>query len=73
MRKQWILLISVAFELAYCVRIHCVGIKAGKFEMSAEPGRKAPYSADLRWRVVWQRIELTFREIANNLIAWPWV
>ena len=37
--------------------------------MSAEPGRKAPYSSDLRWRVVWQRIgmELTFREIANNL------
>ena len=37
--------------------------------MSAEPGRKAPYSSDLRWRVVWQRIgmELTFCEIANNL------
>ena len=37
--------------------------------MSAELGRKAPYSSDLRWRVVWQRIgmELTFREIANNL------
>ena len=37
--------------------------------MSAEPGRKAPYSNDLRWRVVWQRVgmEHTFREIANNL------
>ena len=37
--------------------------------MSAEPGRKAPYSSDLRWRVVWQRIgmELSFREIADNL------
>ena len=37
--------------------------------MSAEPGRKAPYSSDIRWRVVWQRIgmELTFREIAENL------
>ena len=36
--------------------------------MSAEPGRKAAYSSDLRWRVVWQRIgmELPFREIANN-------
>ena len=37
--------------------------------MSAEPGRKAPYSSDITWRVVWQRIgmELTFREIAENL------
>jgi hypothetical protein len=37
--------------------------------MSAEPGRKAPYSEDIRWRVVWQRIgmELTFREISKNL------
>lgn len=37
--------------------------------MSAEPGRKAPYSNDIRWRVVWQRIgmELKFRDIANNL------
>ena len=37
--------------------------------MSAEPGRKAAYSSDLRWRVVWQRIgmELSFREIASNL------
>ena len=38
-------------------------------EMSAEPGRKAPYSRDLRWRVVWQRIgmELSFRKISINL------
>lgn len=37
--------------------------------MSAEPGRKAPYSKDLRWRVVWQRIgmELSYREISKNL------
>ena len=37
--------------------------------MSAEPGRKAPYSSDLSWHVVWQRIgmELAFREIATNL------
>ena len=37
--------------------------------MSAEPGRKTAYSADLRWRVVWQRIGmgLTFRKIAENL------
>lgn len=36
---------------------------------SAEPGRKAPYSKDLRWRVVWQRagMELSFRDIARNL------
>ena len=26
-------------------------------EMSAEPGRTAPYGNDLRWRVVWQHIQ----------------
>ena len=37
--------------------------------MSAEPGRKAAYSEDLRWRVIWQRIgmEFTFRQISINL------
>ena len=37
--------------------------------LSAEPGRKAPYSNDLRWRIVWQRagMELSFRHIARNL------
>ena len=37
--------------------------------MSAEPGRKAPYSDDIRWRVVWQKIGmgLKFRTIARNL------
>ena len=37
--------------------------------MSAEPGRKAPYSNDIRWHVVWQRVgmELQFRNIAKNL------
>ena len=37
--------------------------------MSAEPGRKAPYSADLRWRVVYQRIALNLPlySIAKNL------
>ena len=37
--------------------------------MSAEPGRKAAYSVDLRWRVVWQRygMELSFRQISANL------
>lgn len=37
--------------------------------MSAEPGRKAPYSVDIRWRVVWQKIgmELQYRDIARNL------
>ena len=36
---------------------------------SAEPGRKAPYAADLRWRMIWQRIgmELSYRSIAANL------
>lgn len=36
---------------------------------SAEPGRKAPYSRDIRWRVVWQRIGmlLPFKKIASNL------
>ena len=36
---------------------------------SAEPGRKAPYAADLRWRMIWQRIgmELPYRTIASNL------
>ena len=36
---------------------------------SAEPGRRAPYSADLRWRIVWQRIgmERSFRMIAQSL------
>ena len=36
---------------------------------SAEPGRKAPYSVDLRWRIVWQRIGInySFRRIAHNL------
>ena len=36
--------------------------------LSAEPARKSAYSDDLRWRVVWQRIqEKYFREIATNL------
>ena len=37
--------------------------------ISAEPGRKAPYSCDIRWRVVWQRVgmELPFKTIAKNL------
>ena len=37
--------------------------------ISAEPGRKTAYAAELHWRVVWQRIGmgLTFRKIAENL------
>ena len=37
--------------------------------MSAEPMRRTPYSNDLRWRIVWQRIakDLTFQQIAQNL------
>lgn len=38
-----------------------------------EPGRRAPYSADLRWRIVWQRIakELTFKQIGSRLGVSP--
>ena len=38
-------------------------------EMSAEPGRKKPYSTDIQLRVVYQRIGMsrTFPEIAKNL------
>ena len=37
--------------------------------MSAEPGRKKAYTADIRWRIVYQRmaLELTFEEIATRL------
>ena len=36
---------------------------------SAEPMQRAPYSNDLRWRIVWQRIALDygFQKIASNL------
>ena len=36
---------------------------------SAEPGRKASYSSDLRWTIIWQRygMELSFRKVAGNL------
>ena len=36
---------------------------------SAEPTRRAPYSSDLRWRIVWQRIarDLGYQQIARNL------
>ncbi len=55
-----------------CVRAINV-LVATKFEKlnmtSAEPGRKAPYSRDIRWRVIWQRIrlDLPFKKIAENL------
>ena len=37
--------------------------------VSCEPHRRVPYSPDLRWRIVWQRIgmEQNFRTIASNL------
>ena len=37
--------------------------------MSAEPGRKAGYSSDIDWRVIWRRLgmEMTFKEIATHL------
>ena len=36
---------------------------------SAEPGRKVPYSNDLRWRIIWQRfgMEVSLRQVAENL------
>ena len=36
---------------------------------SAEPGRKAAYSPDIRWRVIWQCLGmgLSFRDIADHL------
>ena len=36
---------------------------------SAEPGRKSPYSNDLRWRIVYQKLgkNYSYRKIANNL------
>ena len=36
--------------------------------MSAEQGGKAPYSADMRWRMVWQHfgMELTYTETSNT-------
>ena len=40
-----------------------------KTMFSAEPCRRVPYSADLRWRIVWRRIgmEQSFRDIARSL------
>ena len=37
--------------------------------LSAEPGRKAAYDKDFRWRIIYQRIAMgiKFAEIAKNL------
>ena len=37
--------------------------------MTAEPWRKAPYTKDLRWRVVWKKLahKATFDEISRQL------
>lgn len=56
-------------------KVQSTNVKRGKFEnqlgmsLSAEPGRKAPYSADIRWRIVWQRLSmgLSFAVIAERL------
>ena len=47
----------------------CEQAKSSPAMSSAEPGRKAPYPADLRWRMVWQRfgLELSYKEIARRL------
>ncbi len=34
---------------------------------SAEPGRKAPYSSDLRWLIVWQKYGMNLSQVAKNL------
>ncbi len=36
---------------------------------SAEPGRKSAYSADIRWRIIWQKIGMghTYRTIVLNV------
>ena len=41
--------------------------------MSAEPGRKTAYSADIGWRVVWRRIgmEQNYKEIGSLLQIAP--
>lgn len=75
MRFDW--LISVALQYS----IFRFGSRAQSFgpsltvwerehrEMSAEPHRRNPYSVDLRWRVVWQRVgmNLTFKQISRRL------
>ena len=37
--------------------------------MSAELGRKASYSVDIRWHMIWQKtaMELSFRQVSRNL------
>ena len=42
---------------------------AGSSNMSAEPNRKAPYSSDMHWLIIWQKfgMDLTHRRIAQNL------
>ena len=40
--------------------------------MSLEPGRTAPYSVDIRWRIVWLRVKgLSFSEIGRHLQIAP--
>ena len=55
----------------YTVKFKICSFKLAIFKMSrsAEPTRRAPYSNDLRWRIVWQRIALGhgFEKIASNL------
>ena len=68
-RRTCIKVISSAFEHSYthvcAYQCMCVFRLRRKFKMSAEPGRKAPYSNDIRWCVVWQRIGI--EPITNNL------
>ena len=46
-----------------------VDLKNNENMTSAEPARTRPYSPDIGWRVVWQRLGmgLTFQKIANRL------
>ena len=51
------------------LHVSCITHAQNSKKMSAEPGRKAPYSIDLRHRMIWQKIGmgLTFRGVARNL------
>ena len=52
-----------------CARVHAQSSEFESSKMSVEPSRKQAYSADLRLRIVYQRIgiNLPFYKIANNL------
>ena len=60
---------SRGFKIARNVNCVRTQRRSGKFEMSAESGRKRAYSTDIRLRFIYQRIGMGLRccEIATNL------